>query len=194
MSTPGNAPINSVSDVVAEQIIAARKRQTLTREELAAAAQAAGAPATFTGASVRNLETGRRGPDGARRRDVSIDELVFLSAALGVPPVELMGPHAELFGAELVTCRRCDAEAGPVELAVRSDIKELAELTGVERSHTEAALRLARAVDKGDSGGSKLPALTKELRQTLEVIMAGRRGAELPEEEDDDLDDLDAPE
>lgn len=50
-----------------------------------------GAP-EFTAAVIANIETGRKDSTGKRRRDVTIDEVLRLAYALGVPPVLLFTP------------------------------------------------------------------------------------------------------
>jgi len=39
---------------------------------------------------IENIESGRRGPDGRRRREVTVDELAAIAAALGVRSVLLL--------------------------------------------------------------------------------------------------------
>lgn len=93
---------------------------------------------------------------------------------------------------------------GPVEQAVRDDVEQLGDLVGVEPSLSELAFRLAREVDRASvtaceacgepvpaqEESRSLPALAKELRATLAQLLAARA----PEEDDDDLGDLGAPE
>lgn len=81
---------------------------------------------------------------------------------------------------------------GPVEKAVRSDIRELGDLAGVEPSLTQVALRLASAVDAQgeEDDGRILVQLTRELRQTISQLMEGRSVTD----DDDGLGDLAAPE
>lgn len=186
--------ITSISDSIANSIRDFRRREGLSRDDLAKAARDAGAPADFTGNVIGYIETGRRDKDGRRRREVSVDELLALAGATGRPPVALIGAHGELFGADEVDCRRCADNRGQLEAVVRQDVAELAELEGVEGSLAEAAYALANRIDTlaGDDR-RYLPALSKELRATLESIMAGRRGTELPDDDDDDLGDLDQP-
>ena len=84
MTTNGRA-----SDQVAEQVKAARLRLGWTAKRLAAECAELGAP-EITPAVIANIETGRRGLDGIRRRDVSIDELLIFAYVLGVPPATLL--------------------------------------------------------------------------------------------------------
>ncbi|WP_182262449.1 helix-turn-helix domain-containing protein [Rhodococcus sp. UFZ-B548] len=82
----------SLSDRVADQIVAYRKRPTIAmnREQLAQRCAELGAPG-LTFAALTNIETGRK-KDGKRRRDITIDELVVIARALRVPPAVLMFP------------------------------------------------------------------------------------------------------
>jgi transcriptional regulator with XRE-family HTH domain len=80
------------SDRVAEQIKATRLRRGLSAKDFAAACAELGAP-EITAAVVANIETGRRGPDGARRRDVSVDELLIFAYVLAVPPASLLSAN-----------------------------------------------------------------------------------------------------
>jgi len=76
------------------------------------------------------------------------------------------------------------AKYGPVESAVRDDIAEMGDLTGVEPSLAATAYQLAKAMDGGEDP-RQLPALAKELRSTLKVLSDGR-----VEDEDDEFADL----
>lgn len=82
----------TLSDRVAERIVKFRKRPgiDLTREQLAQRCADEGAP-WLTFSTLTNIETGRR-KDGARRRDVTIDELVIIARAMRVPPILLIFP------------------------------------------------------------------------------------------------------
>ena len=80
-------------------------------------------------------------------------------------------------------------EPGPVERAVREDVEQLGDLVGVEPSLSEMAYNLAREIDAGGGEDSKtLPALNRELRQTLAQLLEGRAV-----DDDDDLGDLASP-
>jgi hypothetical protein len=81
---------------------------------------------------------------------------------------------------------------GPVEKALKSDVRELGDLAGVEPSLVQMAYRLAREVDAHDpdSDARILVQLNRELRQTISQIMEGRT----VEDDDDGLGDLAAPE
>lgn len=92
---------------------------------------------------------------------------------------------------------------GPVEKAVREDVEQLGDLVGVEPSLSQMAYRLAQEIDRTAGGacescgepvaaaedGKTLPALNRELRQTLQQLLDARPA----EEDDDDLGDLAEP-
>ncbi|MGH3536938.1 MAG: helix-turn-helix domain-containing protein [Pseudonocardiaceae bacterium] len=81
-----------VSDLVAARIRQLRiKRGFLTTEALAQRCAEIGAT-KLTAAVLMNIESGRRGPDGRRRRTVDVDELLALSHALNVSPLSLLLP------------------------------------------------------------------------------------------------------
>lgn len=195
MSSDG---IGSPSDLLGDRIRDLRRREGLSRDDLAEAARACGAPETFTGAVVGYLESGRR-KDGRRTREFSLDEAVAIAAALEVSVVELLGDQAVvLLGVTAgpvgpAECPRCAGERSQVEATVRRDMAALANLDGIEPSLAETAYVLGRAIDAGGGDeGRMLPALSKQLVATLEAIAAGRRGEEDPGE--DEFDDLDDPE
>lgn len=81
----------NLSDVVARRVVQIRKSRDMTREQLAKRCAELGYP-SLTGPALANIETGRRSPSGERRRDITIDELTVLAAALDVPPLLLMFP------------------------------------------------------------------------------------------------------
>ncbi|GLW53043.1 helix-turn-helix domain-containing protein [Kitasatospora phosalacinea] len=90
-SGSGKAPSTlSVSDAVAMRVREARARRGWTTKQTAEACAAAGVK-TLTAATLANIETGRRGPDGARRREISVDELAALAAVLDLSPMHLLG-------------------------------------------------------------------------------------------------------
>ncbi|MCW6010328.1 helix-turn-helix transcriptional regulator [Micromonospora sp. CPCC 205371] len=161
-----------ISAGITAQIVAARRRQGSTRDEVAAAAQAAGAPTSFTTAALRNLESGRRAP--------SVDELVWLAAALATPVRELLGEQRHLFGADVAVRPEC----GPVEDATRRAAEQLGALDGHEAALMEGAYVLARALDAG--AGMATAAVHKEYRATLAALWEDRAG----DEDDDDDEDL----
>lgn len=104
-STRYRVDMNSkLSDMVADRIRTYRARHGLTREQLAERCTKLGFP--LTAAAITNIETGRRNPEtGIRRRDVSIDELVILATALGVPPILLIYPLGEAEMSEVLPGR-----------------------------------------------------------------------------------------
>lgn len=80
------------SDLIGDRVKDLRGRRGLTREQLSERCAAIGAT-TVSPSVLVNIETGR--PDkatGIRRRDVTVDELLVLAAALEVPPVLLLLP------------------------------------------------------------------------------------------------------
>lgn len=146
-----------------------RRAQGATRDELAALARSAGAPESFTTAALRNLEIGRRA--------TTVDELVWLAAALRVPPRQLLGEHAGLFGQD----EKPDIDGGPVETAARAAIQELPHLTGHQLALAQSAYALARTLD-GDAGMAAA-AVGRELRATLKDIWDA-----VPDDDDDEDD------
>ncbi|URN12505.1 helix-turn-helix domain-containing protein [Streptomyces radiopugnans] len=87
--------MQSLSDVAAGEIRQHRQRRGITRSELAQKCASYGAP-QLTYAALVNIETGRKGKDQKRRRDVTVDELAVLAKALGVPPLALLFPVGRL--------------------------------------------------------------------------------------------------
>jgi transcriptional regulator with XRE-family HTH domain len=81
-------PINS--DQIAQRIRAARRSLGWSREQLAEQCRAKGYP-HLTHAALVNIETGRRRPDGSRRREITIDELCAIADAFGYPLARLLG-------------------------------------------------------------------------------------------------------
>jgi transcriptional regulator with XRE-family HTH domain len=80
------------SDLIGERIQQIRLRRGMTARQLAARCKEIGAP-EITAPVIANIETGRRGPDGKRRRQVTVDELLILAFALEVPPLLLLLPR-----------------------------------------------------------------------------------------------------
>lgn len=80
------------SDVIAGEVHRLRLKRGLNREQLAGLCREHGAPESLTAAAIANIETGRRDPSGRRRRSITVDELPFFAAALGVPPLLLQFP------------------------------------------------------------------------------------------------------
>jgi transcriptional regulator with XRE-family HTH domain len=88
----------SISDRVAERIKEMRKARGLTTRTLAERCAQLGAP-QISAPVLMNIESGRRDPDGRRRRDISVDEWAVIAYALGVSPLVLLlpgddGPYA----------------------------------------------------------------------------------------------------
>ncbi|MFD9789602.1 multiprotein-bridging factor 1 family protein [Streptomyces sp. NPDC059070] len=81
----------TASDTIAAQVRRHRTRRGMTREQLAAECERLGAGG-LTYAAIVSIESGRRKPDGSRRREVTVDELLVLGLALAVPPLLLALP------------------------------------------------------------------------------------------------------
>jgi hypothetical protein len=79
------------SDTIAELVRKRRGQLDMTRDQVAEECAKIGA-AQLTTAALTNIETGRRKPDGTRRREVTVDELLTLSVVLRVQPVNLVVP------------------------------------------------------------------------------------------------------
>ena len=81
---------------------------------------------------------------------------------------------------------------GPIEKAVRSDVREMGDLAGVEPLLVQVAYRLASEIDahSADDDGRTLVQLTRELRQTIAQLIEGRAIVD----DDDGLGDLASPE
>jgi transcriptional regulator with XRE-family HTH domain len=159
-----------VTAAISAELRAARTAAGATREDVVAAARAAGAPATLTTPTLRNIESGRR--------SASVDEVVWLAAALEVSPRRLLGEHADLFGQAPKAAAR-----GPVEESTRAAVDELDELAGPAVALAESAFALARSLDRG--GSSSPAAVARELRATLGEIWTGQ------DDGDDDGDGFD---
>lgn len=179
--------ITTISDAIAEEIKATRKRAGLNRGEFAALAWEAGAPASFSAAVVGYIETGRPDKDGKRRREVTVDELVFIAKAAGTTPLGMLGEHAQLLGGdEPPECPRCAGRRGPIETQVRADVAAMAEDTELEETEpglAELAYVLAAAIDAGGPD-NPIPSLAKELRATLKALSDAMARRAAPEEGD----------
>jgi transcriptional regulator with XRE-family HTH domain len=81
----------SISDRVAERIKEMRKARGLTTRTLAERCAQLGAP-QISASVLMNIESGRRDPDGRRRRDISVDEWTVIAYALRVSPLVLLLP------------------------------------------------------------------------------------------------------
>jgi transcriptional regulator with XRE-family HTH domain len=84
----------TLSDVAAERVRELRKAHGWNVDALAERCAEAGRPA-LTAHVIETIESGRRTPDGRRRRDISVDELHALAAALGVQPLALLTGHED---------------------------------------------------------------------------------------------------
>ncbi|MER5413932.1 helix-turn-helix transcriptional regulator [Streptomyces virginiae] len=82
---------HTASDTVGEQVRQHRTRLKMSREQLVAECERLGATG-LTYAALVSIESGRRKPDGSRRREVTVDELFALGLALAVPPLLLVNP------------------------------------------------------------------------------------------------------
>jgi transcriptional regulator with XRE-family HTH domain len=82
-------PTETLSDVVARRIQEIRKRRDMSAAELAEACAKVGFP-QLTASVIANIESGRRGPDGRRRRDVTVDEVYAFAQALRVGVTKLL--------------------------------------------------------------------------------------------------------
>lgn len=183
----------SVSDRLGERVRDLRTSCGMSQAELAAAAREYGAGDSLSEDVVGFLESGRR-RQGRRTRLFALDELLPLAAALGVTPLELLGEDAARAfvgdsGAVRFECPKCAASKAVMEQATREDLARLEPFSPLEVTLVETAYRLASAIDS-TADARALPALTKELRATVQELGLGRRRAEKPSD-DDDFDDLD---
>ncbi|MEV6693379.1 hypothetical protein AB0M35_18105 [Micromonospora sp. NPDC051196] len=161
----------SITAAISAEITAARAAQGSTREDVAGAARAAGAPSTFTASALRNIE-------GARRC-ATAEELVWLAAALDVPVRQLLGAHRDLFGHEAYRPPAC----GEVQDATRQAVEDLGELTGRQLALAKLAYALAAEIDGG--GEKRQPAaVAKALADTLDRLWELKP---VETEQDDDL-------
>lgn len=192
-----NDRVTTVTDVVCAAIQEYRKRSRLTREQFVALAWEHGAPESFTATVVGHLETGRRSA-GGRRREITLDELVFLAAVMGTTPLALLGEQATVYGGDpMPDCPQGPDEPAGLETQVRADLAEFGDLDPLtmEPSLAATAYALAARIDAaGAEDGKQLPQLAKELRATIEQLLAGRRAPGDGDGHDDEFDDLDAPE
>lgn len=78
------------SDVIGHRLKELRNRHGWTAAELGKRCGEVGLP--LTRQAITNIEAGRRDDEGARRRHVTVDELLALSLVLNVAPVNLMIP------------------------------------------------------------------------------------------------------
>ncbi|MFF6956203.1 helix-turn-helix domain-containing protein [Streptomyces sp. NPDC008317] len=80
----------SVSDVVVLRLKEARLRRGWSAQQLAEECAKHGA-SKFTKSVISNIESGRPGPDGRRRRELTVDEVMTLAYVLDVAPMHLLG-------------------------------------------------------------------------------------------------------
>jgi transcriptional regulator with XRE-family HTH domain len=182
-----------LSDVVAAEAARLRRAAGLSRQQVAEQCAQKGLPG-FTAASLANIETGRRDPEGRRRREVSVDELVVLAEVLNIPPVLLVFPvgsqatteyppsggdvvtweAARWFGgmsdfSPLVKIRTDGTEVPRVaRMAIRTyDEHETMYRQLLEAVSNERSIR--RRVDRGENGDAS------DLLQSAEQLVAQRR-------------------
>ena len=124
---------------MAERVRQIRRRRGLTAEGLAARCAEIGAP-EITRSVIANIETGRKGRDGRRRRDVTVDELLILAFALQVPPALLMVP---LDGTETLQVTN-DVQMGVLQAANWMAGDDAA--AGFYEPGADQAARIARSV------------------------------------------------
>lgn len=112
-----------LSDMVAEQVRRLREERGMRRLDLAEKCAALGWPALTEGA-LGNIETGRRGEDGQRRREVTVDELFVLAEALDVAAGDLLGGNSRRSAARAAAiylraeADRIERETGPTDRPV----------------------------------------------------------------------------
>ncbi|MEV4059714.1 helix-turn-helix domain-containing protein [Nonomuraea dietziae] len=168
--------IGKIGEHVAQTVSRLRRARGWEQRELAERVTFAGRP--MSASVVSKIES------GARRVDV--DDLVGLAAGLEVNPALLLltSPVSEAGDPPA-------AVGESVAAAVQADIEAMGDLVGLEPSLAAMACRMAVEIDNGGGeDGRQLPALNRELRATIAQLLAARQ----PEEDDDDLGDLAAPE
>lgn len=109
-STPSVSLVTSsplLSDCIAQQIRAFRKRRDLTLAQLAEQCDALGAP-QLSMSALANIERGQTGQSKRRRRDVSVDELTVLAKALQVPPLLLLFPVGSVDAVSILPTQTLD--------------------------------------------------------------------------------------
>jgi transcriptional regulator with XRE-family HTH domain len=103
------------SDLVASRIREMRHQRKWSAKDLARQCAATGS-AELTDAVIANIETGRPGEGGRRRRDVTVEELMAFARAFSVPLSALL-PMADLEAASQAVAVQDDAFA---ELLLRA--------------------------------------------------------------------------
>jgi transcriptional regulator with XRE-family HTH domain len=153
-----------VGDVVAKRVRYYRKRLGWSVRQLAEECASLGAP-QLTEASLGNIERGSKGK--RKPRDVTVDEVMILGYALGVPPLLLMIPLGEneplriTSTADLHPHLAWDTTIGAVPLVVTGNF-----VTKVAESHearltVQAFTRLRAAHEAYDSAKSRLRSAEK---------------------------------
>ena len=175
-----------LSDVAAAQVARLRKTAGLTREQLAARCADLGWPALTVGV-VGSIETGRPDETGRRRREVTVDELAILAAALNVPPLQLIYPLGAQRVVEMLPGRITD-----VWVAYRWAYGDLTRVGGHHRDwwggrtdeldlhqrHTAAVDQFIRNLDDEHGDLAHRAAALKQLAEVREDM--ARRGWVLP--------------
>ncbi len=82
------------SDVIASRVRQLRDERGWSARRLAEECAKVGAP-ELTPSAIANIESGRRGDEGERRRQVTAEELIALAIALDVSPAHLLAPADE---------------------------------------------------------------------------------------------------
>lgn len=143
MARPTRVP-GIVSERVAENVRAIRKRRNMSTYDLAGKLSAIGWPIHQTG--VARIETGER--------RVDVDDLEALAAALDVTPDDLLADvgTAPVSGPELVTLQQAVIDALAAGVAVSEVRAAVRQALAVAASVTEAgaSLRHIRIVDGVD--------------------------------------------
>jgi transcriptional regulator with XRE-family HTH domain len=151
-------------DVVAERVKRYRKRLGWSVRQLAEECASLGAP-QLTEASLGNIERGPK--DNRKRRDVTVDELMILGYALGVPPLLLMIPLGENEPLQITSTANIhpqlawETTTGAEPLVVTGNV-----ITKVAESHearltVQAFARLRAAQDAYHSAKSRLRSAEK---------------------------------
>jgi transcriptional regulator with XRE-family HTH domain len=92
--TENRDPKETASDTVARRVKELRKRRGWSARRLAEVCAATGSP-QLSESVIANIESGRRDEHGRRRRDVTVDEVIGLAAALDMPAIHLLPVHLD---------------------------------------------------------------------------------------------------
>ncbi len=111
--------VPTASDLIAARVNVFRKANRLNREGFANLCATHGDP-EVTASALANIETGRRLPDGRRRRHVTVEELLLFARVMGVTVDKLLDPTPDCEACQGqppagFTCNACSAgspEAG----------------------------------------------------------------------------------